>query len=108
MFASSSSYPARPSLLHRALRTAVAFATLEAVVLEPGESAAVRGAGSPGAASGRSLIPHPHRTHLEPRLRARRPGAAPAAPQLCLLRGAPPAAPRPAPACRAADPASRS
>ena len=51
---------ARPSILHRALRTAVAFATLEAVVPEPGESAATRGAGPSGAAPG-SPSPSPAR-----------------------------------------------
>ncbi len=102
MFASSSSNTARPSLLHRALRTAVAFATLEAVVLEPGESAADRGAGSSGAASGRSPAPHPHRRPVEPPRRERRPGAVRASAQPCLLVGATPApASRPVRVCRA-------
>lgn len=102
MFGSSSPNTARPSLLHRALRTAVAFATLEAVVLEPGESAAERGAGSSGAASGRSLTPHPHRAPLRAERRLRRSGAVAPVAQPCLLAGCTVAPPqRPARICGA-------
>lgn len=81
MFPRASS-SARPSILHRALRAAVAFATLEAVVPGSGGSGAAGGAAASGGARGRDL--HPHALPLRSRRAARRPGPA-AAQQPCVL-----------------------
>ncbi len=70
-------------------------------MLEPGESAAVRGAGSAGAASGRSPSEHPHRVPLQNRRPARRPGRTAPAPQICLLGTAERPAARNGRPCRA-------
>ncbi len=83
MFPSSDTHPAA-ARLRRALALAVAFATLDAIVLDAARPQPARG----------SADVHPHRRHAAAPPRARRPGRVAAPQQVCRTSSAAAGQPR--------------